>query len=318
LIAVLLKSLAPDPARRYARGRDLARELRLCLRPNVRRLLFPEQRGWAAFAHRFGGPLMVCSALLANASITLPIVVFVYRFVVQKLGDSAVKMFLNKQLLAIDTLFYSSGAVLGIWLSWPVLRAFYRQPAAEKLPALRRRSLYIGDWIFWMVTVLWPLGGLTFPLWLHMSGSALGPHDYGQFLVSHLLSGLAAGMLCFFFVTYFSVVHVYARFVTAEPPDTCGPQRLAALRQRVGIYERLSLLVPFLAATSLGFAQLGLRAVYGWLALAGAAAFVVSTLMSRIICRDIDALIEATSPDLYGKVERPPAMSRAKSDRPSP
>ncbi len=107
-------------------------------------------------------------------------------------------------MAVVNVLLYSVSTAVALALAWPVIRAVARlergSPIAnERLSALRRRCLALGDILFAVSMTAWILSGLIFPTWifLHVGPAEdLSAVDYFlQFGVSQVLCGLIAGTL---------------------------------------------------------------------------------------------------------------------------
>src|SRR5207249_326671 len=64
LIEVLQTCLAPEPAGRYVSAAEAARQLDLCLDPQVDRLLRPQPRGWVSVLRRHPTTALVLAGVV--------------------------------------------------------------------------------------------------------------------------------------------------------------------------------------------------------------------------------------------------------------
>lgn len=292
---ILLRSLRPDPAQRYASAAALARDLELCLQPQVQRLLHPRSslRGLLA---KHSVAATMAAGLTPNVAFSMLNIAYNWREIVAPLGMDAVRVFIA-QLASVNPVAYGSAIALLVWLAWPVLMAVHRRALMQpiesgRLPALRRRSLQLGAWVAVVSAAEWAFSGVVFPLWLQLGSPArMSFEHYVHFLVSQVLCGLMSATLAFFAVTFLVVRAFYPLLVEAEKDEPEAITQLAILSRRTAQAFYIAVGVPFVAILAMtGVDSGGGRVALGVLAGVGFLAFLAAFHWSRAIQRDIAAL----------------------------
>jgi serine/threonine protein kinase len=299
---VLCTCLAPDPQRRFASAGELARQLELCLRPSAQRLLRPARRSWRNWVCRHPTLALAAGAIGPNALLSALNISYNVPSLIEKnlAAQSAKDFFWNVQIPAMNGSLYPAALLAGVSLCWPVLRVLRR---GEKAPAeVRRRSLSMGDYIFWVTLAAWSLSGIIYPVWLKAeTGKSFGGPFYYHFFASQFLFGLLAGTLAFFVDTYLTVHALHPALLRQASGEERDLQWLAGLSARVWRYFGVSVAVPFLAVAVLAGTALWVdaaeqTAAFAVTGLLGLVGFFVSFGLSRAIQADIVALGIALSP----------------------
>jgi serine/threonine protein kinase len=308
---ILLLCLAPSPADRPANGADVARQLELCLQPHVQRLLRPRAGSLRQKMRDYPIAFFVLAGVIPHIVFSALNVLVNYKLVVESMGEGARNIF-EHQILAVNSSAYTIGIGLGVYLVWPVIKAvrgYARRspPAPESLPALRRRSLVIGDIVTWLGFTLWLISGIVFPAWLHATGHSdtnmIQPYLY--FFLSAIICGLIASTQTFFMLTFVSVRGFHPLLVQEDRTDLDEEiERLARLSRRGYLYLGLAALAPFLAFLVLGLLGPRLQLIgidIQWPTIGLVVIGIVSTiavfLLMRAIQTDIAALAAAVDPD---------------------
>jgi hypothetical protein len=186
-----------------------------------------------------------------------------YWLVIRPLGRAAEGIFLW-QILSVNSIAYTAGIGLGVYLVWPVIdamRGFKRKnpPDPATLPFLRRRSLVIGDYLTWLGFALWLISGLVFPAWLQAADiyDPLKTNSYQYFFLSQVIWGLIASTMTFFMLNYVSLSGFHPLLVQDAGTDM-DPEidRLLRLGRRALYYLLLAFLAPLLAILVLTFIKL--------------------------------------------------------------
>ncbi len=261
---VLLKSLAPQEADRYATAGELARQLEMCLRPDTQRLLRPSSKNWRSWMRSL--PMTVAgtvlSALVPNALLSAFNIPFNVNLIVSELPEAVRQAFWD-QLVKINTVFYLLGTAIGLALFWPVFRAVgspkKRPTDSEALFRIRRRTLRIGAIMGSIILAEWIISGIVFPavLNLYMPPTLnLAPSVWIEWFVSQIMYGMLAGSLAFFCMTFIAIRALYPVLLV---PDTFGErdlEPLARLSRRAWLQLALAASVPFVGLLVLGGSQL--------------------------------------------------------------
>ncbi|MBI3465137.1 MAG: serine/threonine protein kinase, partial [Planctomycetes bacterium] len=188
---ILRQCLAPDPDQRFASADDLARQLELCLQPQVQRLLRPAAGGWRRQACRSPWPTAILLGVAPNALASGFNIRYNWTEIIRDLNTPAQEVFQNIQLAVVNVTAYSIGITLAVVAAWPVLNAIRalsrgRQIERVRLPWLRNRCLWLGDYVAWIGIALWSVTGAVFPIWLQAGtpNAQLKPHHYVHFITS--------------------------------------------------------------------------------------------------------------------------------------
>ena len=296
---VLTSCLAADRGDRVASGADLARQLELCLRPQVQQLVRPPRRGWRYWVRRLPMLSLLMAAILINSVASVVNIYYNWAAVVSTLPKQAQGIFLDRQIMSLNVITYSLGIGICVAIAWPVLRAFRRLRRGEsldaaELPALRLRCLRLGEWIAITVFALWTALGTVVAFGLR---DYLQPTHYLHLTLSHVLCGLIAATLEFFLVTFMSVRALYPWLVRPGSETEQDLKSLVRMGQRIWVYFGLAVSVPFLSVILL--VQLRSPELQNSLALLGLVGFAGFALAFRLalsIRHDLAALALVAGP----------------------
>ncbi|MBL9125565.1 MAG: serine/threonine protein kinase [Planctomycetaceae bacterium] len=295
---VLLACLATDRDVRVGSGAELARQLELCLRPQVQRLVRPPQRGWRYWVRRQPMLMLLSAALALNAVASVVNIYYNWAAVVATLPPQARSIFRDRQIMTLNVITYSLGIGICILTAWPVLKAFARlrrgEPLpAEQLPRLRRRCLRLGEWIAYTVFALWAALGTVVAYGLR---EYLQPTHYLHLTLSHVLCGLIAATLEYFVLTFLCARALYPWLVRPGTESLLDLEELASMGRRIWIYFGLAVSVPFLSVLLLVYIDTPLQRVAALLGLVGFAGFALAFRLTLSIRHDLAALAQVASP----------------------
>jgi serine/threonine protein kinase len=295
LAEVLQRSLAPRAEDRFANTAQLARQLRLCLHPQVQRLRKPRTDGWYGVIWRRPLLVVVLVALFPNLVLSVLNVAYDWIAIISEFPTVVVRVFVVLITL-VKALFYLGGTVVGVWFVLPVFLAMHRPPPSDELARCRRRCLGIGNLVFWVSLSAWTLSGVVFPALIQISGESVRTRSYIHFLASHVLCGAIAGTLSFFLITFLTVRSYYPRLLDdgARGVDEAG--LFNQLRRRMAAYGKIAIAVPFVAALVPLVTDKDVQFAYAGLALLGAAVLFVYFRLSREVESDLEALLLAVDP----------------------
>ncbi len=299
---VLLACLAPDAANRPASGADVARQFELCLQPRARRLIRPRAGTLRQKMRDYPIRVFVVAGIIPHVVFSVISVLINHFLVIRKLDAGAFDIF-KVQIATVNPIAYTLGIGIGIYLVWPVIKAVRgynrgRPPDPTALPALRRRSLVIGDYLTWLGFALWFLSGFVFPAWLRATGhyNPLRTEDYKFFFLSQIICGLIASTQTFFMLNFVSVRGFYPLLLQLDQNDAGEVDRLMSLSRRGYWYLGLAVTAPFIAIAVIGAIDLDMKGV-NWptigLAVIGAASSYLVWKLLQAIQGDISALAAA-------------------------
>ncbi|HVW36330.1 MAG TPA: serine/threonine-protein kinase, partial [Pirellulales bacterium] len=308
---VLLKCLAPREEDRFQTAGELARQLELCLQPNVQRLLRPAPQDWALVARRQCLPALVLAGVIPNAAASAINIAYNGWQIIDKLRSDA--NFANafsvfkSQLFIVNGIAYPTATIFLLALAWPIVRSVRARTLGVSVDAAelgkgRRRALSIGEWVAWVSAFEWTLSGLVFPLWLRLEMLSMENRYYLHFFISQLLCGLIAASLSFFVVSFLSTRAFYPALVDPQGRDPEALGQLRGLAQRTGIYLVLAVATYFLST----FAVLWLaepgddRWAIGVLGVVGFFYFILAYWLTTAIRRDLETLAIVALPPQDG------------------
>ena len=300
---VLLGCLVPEPSDRPASAGVLARQLEICLQPRAQRLFRPRAGTWRQFMQRHALLFLVLAGIIPHAIPSVFNTIFNGFQIVKEMPDSIQQNFWHLQVPVVNGVCYCLGAGLGISLVLPVLIAARRlrrgqSPDVKRLSVLRRRSLWIGDYVAWIGYFLWFGSGVAFTLWLAIVGGWAPERAklFYDFFVSQLVCGLIASSQTFFLLTCVSLRALHPLLVSPDQSDADELTDLSRLDRRSVWYLGVAVAAPFVAFLVLiltkhteGGNAIGLFVI-------GLACSVVSYGLWRTIQQDVAALFAALDP----------------------
>ncbi len=302
MVDVLEKCLSPDPADRYAKADELARELELCLQPRAHALL-NTRRAQGSFFKRHPVSSTVLLGLVPNLVMGLLIIIYTSTTIVVRLSEEDKNVF-NVQLLAINLTGYALG--LGyicttrgrLFMTLAKLARGQRVTPPASLD-LVRRSLTLGAATAGVTAILWSISGFIFPTWIHYGAGAmsrLSGEDYAHFVLANLLCGMIAATQSYFVVTFLSIRNCYPWLMQGRPEDAREIGELAQLARVGRMVFGVTVALPFIALGALLMIGDSAKAVIGGLAAIGFVGCVLAYLLDLAIRADLAALVTAMNP----------------------
>src|SRR5262249_51656255 len=191
---VLASCLAAKVEDRPANAGALARQLELCLKPQLQSLLRPAAGSRRQWLRRKPVTWFVVVGLLPSVLFS----VVNWGFNHDVFVHATVKDFFERvEVPVINGVMFPIAIYLVLRFTWPILRAIRRTIAGERieateLAAVRRRALWIGDFTAWLGMALWTITGISFPAWMYFHFGAVdgaGFEQFRNFLVSQIATG---------------------------------------------------------------------------------------------------------------------------------
>jgi serine/threonine protein kinase len=247
---VLLRCLERDLRLRRDRGDQVARDLRLCLEPELQRLLHPPLGSWRNTVARWPGVALVVTAASFNAALAIISVYYNWDLLKREGKSHHIEWFLNVMVPVVNGAGFTVGLTLLWWHARPVLRLVKDAGLATDcggvlvarcaLLGQRAARITLAAWTFasavWLVTMsrlAWGWSARSF----HFTGSVL-------------LCGVIAAGLTFFLVTHLVAV----AFLPALLREERGTFR-ANLETPMRRYFAMLFLAPFIGLVLFAFAQ---------------------------------------------------------------
>ncbi|MCX5043222.1 serine/threonine protein kinase [Aldersonia sp. NBC_00410] len=297
---VLLSCLAPDPADRPERGRELATQLDLCLDVRARNLVDPPARSW----QRRLAPWTVVVATLAGA--------------VGNFGAVLYNNNHNGRLIdpALTAEQHHSLETIGNFVDWPFYPIVFglllylgrhailvphglrhgRRYDQRTLARTRANILTVGDRASLIGFAGWVVAGTVFVTGLLVVGD-LPPTMLLHLLVTLVVCGAISVSYPFFLVTFWCVRVEYPTLLRHGRGHLTADdaRRLHALGGRATVYLGIAAAVPMIAVLAgVSFLLPGqLPLIIGpmrWLCVCAVAAFVVVYWLFRTLEADLRAL----------------------------
>jgi hypothetical protein len=312
LAEVILKCLAPDAGERMPSSGELARQLRLCLRPEALEIMRPPRSAWMRAIARWPLPAMLLIALAPNVLAAIFNFAYNREQIVSRLDDS-LAAFWNIQA-AVNGVAFPLGIGLLVYLAWPLQRAMSRDSRSHPLDGrnpkskienpkscvtsrLRRRALDLGHIAAVVGVALWLVAGVVYPVAMNALGVSLSPRDYAHFMSSLALCGLIAAVYPFFGITWLGVRLVYPALACDDAAASFEAAHLARLGRRTSVYLALAGCLPMLGVAALVLlAGAANRFALTGLCIAGVAGFGLVFYAAARIQRHLQALREAITP----------------------
>lgn len=321
LVETLKHCLAPHRDDRPASAGQFARQLQLCLQPQVQSLLRPSQQTWEAWFRQH--PLLaICLAgIIPNAICSVLNIFYNFQEIISHLEAIDALPVFYRQVAIINPVAFALGTYLVLAYAWPVLRAFGtpQNVTLEQSYDLQRRTLRLGDRVAWVSGIEWIASGVVFPVWLILElgqASQLAWYHHTHFLTSQVICGLLAASQSFFLLTTLAVHSLFPALVRPDQENSATLDDLRGLfgrAQRVFYY--LSVPVPFLAVMAIVLADVREKAPFLVMALLGAASLAISYRLLGLIQSDIETLALAVSPPQDNGLNSLSATSSSRSFR---
>jgi eukaryotic-like serine/threonine-protein kinase len=289
---VLRHCLEANHTQRVESGRDVERALGLCRLPATQALLQPPRTGWVDWVQRHPTLVVVLLCLLPNIIGGALNYTYNHAEIIQKMGN-AEEVFFWVQAW-INGTFFPLGVALGAWRIMGVTPYVWNQARREQLDEqqlakVRTDALALGHHIALIGIVLWIIGGLAFPLAMHLGMGEAPVSMYLHFFASLLICGLIAAAYPFFVMSLF-VLHCFLpqliRHSRLLPSDA---EALEILRKRSWVYFALAALVPMLAVMMLTLLEISSR----WAPLVSTAGGMLGFAGAWLAVRRIQAEVEA-------------------------
>lgn len=306
MVEIIKRCLAPMPEQRYGTAGVLARQFELCLTPGAQRVLAPRTNAKHPFSHRHPLVSLLLHGVIAHVLASGLNVFFNYFEIIEGLqvsqetnSDIARSVF-RKQIFVVNPIAY--GLAIGIIIAFglPILKSVKRsivspEDAAIKTSEVRRRCLWLGDFVALVSTVLWIASGIVFPVWLNQEGVQLSVLDSVYFLSSQVVYGLIAAALSFYCINQVTARSFYPSLVDTNVDDHEGYDGLTRFSWRLNAYLVTFPTVGFIALVAFVFLT-----SHKWaLAVVAGFAFVglmVAMALKAWIQRDVDSLVAIARP----------------------
>lgn len=310
---LLVSCLSPNREDRPATAGLLQRQLELCLKPKVQRLLRPTPGSLRQRLRRWPFWFFVCVGLMPSVFFSVMNLQFNSKEFIPP-ADSPVNtaihdFFWHVEVPVVNAVAFPIAILLVFFFAWPVLTAVGRVGSGSSMPSdelsrLRRRSLWIGDGAAWVGMALWVTSGIVFPLWQHLYFGEIpgvGLVQYRNFLASQIVCGWISSTLTFFLLTFMFVRAFYPVLVRPEQSHPDEVNNLNSNGRRCGWALYLTLMAPFFAVGLLavsGLKEESQKIWMGCLALIGLLDTILSFKLLQSIRTDLDDLSVAVDPSL--------------------
>jgi serine/threonine protein kinase len=293
LPAVLCRCLSHEREGRNRDGAELARDFEFCLFPETQRLLYPRSSWWTRVAQHFPVTTIVGLTLIPNAIAGVLNYHYNHEAVVQNMKNAEGVFALL--VVVLNSTLFTAGILIGIYRMSRVGRYVWNAPARAKLSdeeceRVRVLATRLGHEAAMIGVVLWILGGILFPVLMHIGLKQGEVPMYIHFVSSLILCGLIAAVYPFYIVTLLSLHRFYPLLVRLGTMHDEDRRALENLRRWSWIYLGLAALVPLIAGAMLAMIQSPSRWAAASSAFIGIAGVAAAWFAVRRIQQDIDAL----------------------------
>ncbi|RDI55442.1 serine/threonine-protein kinase [Nocardia mexicana] len=300
----LLTTLAPDPADRYATGRELAHQLELSQDRAARDLVDPPEHSLRARMKMRPMPVVTLSSLFGQLLAGLYLAVHNIRLIRGELGAEAAAQLIQLGFVVIVVAYPVAIAVLLYWCRLVLLvpnglrrgRHFDEQTLAKA----RNDTLACGDRIAVVTFVGWMAAGAIFLAKLYSLGT-LPPGLTAHLVASNLVAAAVAVVYTYFPVTFFMLRWYYPGLVAAGHTTDADVTRLHRLIRRSRVYLGVAASVPLIGVPAgLVFLspqqqQMVIGTIVG-LCVGGLFAFVIALRTFYALESDLNALDRVVDP----------------------
>ena len=251
LARVLAKCLAGRPADRYASAGDLAADLASCQRMLWVRDELPP--GYVVTPLAIRSPFLAGAALMVLPHVLATAANIAYNAARIRLSEP------QREAFGTVTICYNLAVypvVVGLYLRQvaPLLRIWRRLAALgpvdeASVESARRRALQLPWWNLGLAALGWLLGGIVFPLSLHLRAGPLPMEEAGHFVVSFAVAGLIAMTYSVLAVEFVVVRVVYpGLWLHARAMSERAATELRPVEQRLVAWQLLAVLIPMAGA----------------------------------------------------------------------
>jgi serine/threonine protein kinase len=304
LSATLRKCLEPNPEDRFSTAGELARQLELCMSPQLQQLVQPSETDNWQFARRRPLLTLVAAGLLPNLLISIMNISYNANGIIQFLTEEARDVFFSKTLAVMNVLLYTPAMVIGVIWCWPLFKAItlmrdQGKPDGKDLQGLRRKSLRCGHIVAGISFGGWLISAFSWPLaiaFVSSGPSGLTAWHWSHFFISQILCGLLAAVLVFFTISRTSLHALYPPLINLGAIGEKESSTLNWFRKTSYVYLIVGASVPILAITILTLIDMlilphdDLRLAAVLLGVVGFATSLLEYWMFRSIQEDTETL----------------------------
>ncbi|MFQ5734005.1 MAG: protein kinase, partial [Planctomycetaceae bacterium] len=296
ILDVLRKCLSPDPDDRWQTGAELAAQLELCRHPRAHDLLVPPKESWRRRLFPWSGLIVMLILTVPNVAAGVFNLAYNDAEMHRNLAPLSYNIF-KQSVLVINSVLYPFG------LGWAFLRSHRIQRSVDDpdadAAAMRARTLGLGHFAAMMAVLLWALGGLVYPISIHVASGSLPAITYAQFFSSLVMCGLIAAAYPFFFVSLFSLRVMYPGLLRDGPGVSRDILLLRQLQARAKRYLLIGGLAPMLGvlvvlapwSQETGMQKTALLVFAG----VGAIGSFVLYRVNNALQSDIETIVDATT-----------------------
>jgi len=245
VVDVLLRTLEPDREQRISNGTDLARQLDLCLDPEVQRVLSPPGGKLRALMSHFPTTTMIAIIALCNLTMSALNIYYNSDEIVQLSQQNLFQL----QVEMLNVFAYGVGLSIVWWMMRPVRLNIERTEAedSELEKWRRRRMLSLGYWCAGVTLGMWLICGILFPLGLHLQAGEAVLTNYVHFFASHVINGSLAASAIFFLVSDFALEQLFPRVVKLKSTDPESNRSLKRLDSAAHLLLAYTICLPLVS-----------------------------------------------------------------------
>jgi len=295
---VISRCLHPEPAQRFASGRELSAALEGCRNCESAEKAMPDFHGVRERVVRHPFVWLLVLALAPHFVASLINIAYNYSRIITSLGAVQQKIFF-RIIYVYDPLGYALGVALAWRVLWPVVKVW--RAAAARLPEDRQQiddaRRIATTWPLWaggIACLCWIPGGIVFPTVLTLASNRLPLEHWVHLLISFTLSGLIAATYSMYFVQWITLCAIYPRLwydrrgfrATAAAELRSVPTYLWLLQVMAGLIPSIAAILLLLGSDE----GRPFRLLVICLMVLGSASFPLAMYMSGLLSKALAAL----------------------------
>ena len=296
----LRRSLAPEPAERFADAAALGRALELSLQPRAAALLDPPPNSLRRLIRRWPLTCLLVTGFVPNVAAGWFNYAYNKNEVIDPSGLPALQTAFDHIQTTINAVCFPLGVLLFILIAKPVLRALAGVRDGVEIPApvlaaARRRTLRLGRYGAWLCVGIWLTASVVYPIALTLAVPEM-PAELRQrlisyFLASLILCGFVAASYPFFFGSALATGAFYPMLLRPGVDAAVDRDQLRSLDRALWPNLMLAAAVPLGGAILLlwGGGTTNKGVVTG-LCVAGLIGLGVAVILVQRIQKDLTAL----------------------------
>jgi cytochrome b561 len=294
---VLRRCLAPQPEDRYPSAARLVRELRISLNPVARDILQARPHDWRRWARRHPVLTGLAVGFLPHSIATLFVFAYAQSEIVPYMTEAQQQLW-QLQKVAGAGVGYAVGGLLIARLGWRMNRAASppsgSPPRQDEIDWARRRALSVDVFAAGFGVAIWVAVGVLYAANMAWIGG-MSAASYIHVIGAQTIAGCIAVVYPALGSAIVSLRAYYPNLVFRTPGEADDHAELMKLGNRAAHILVLAGAIPLLALLLYTVVGAQSKLIVATLAVAGLLGLFVAARMSRMVQRDVQALLRASS-----------------------